>query len=144
MGTEVTITGTNLNCGTGQTLTFATVDTKSVTRTTTFVLDVQAGGRTAVVGPFTFLDRTPLAGVKLALGGKTTQTDSGGNFQVLDVPAGTNPLSVDTTPVNPQLPMYGMDVTTIAGQITQLPPFRIHPPLPPERFTRHSAPLVCH
>ena len=31
--------------------------------------------------------------------------------------------------------MYGMDVTTVAGQITPLPLFRIHPPLPPERFT---------
>jgi hypothetical protein len=113
----------------------ATVDTKTVTSTATFVLDVQAGGRTAVVGQFTLIDGTPLAGVKLALGGKNTQTDSGGNFQLLDVPARTNPLSVDTTPVHPQLPMYGMDVTTVAGQITQLPPFRIHPPLPPERFT---------
>jgi hypothetical protein len=113
----------------------ATVDTRSVTRTATFVLDVQAGGRTAVVGQFTLLDGTPLDGVKLALGGKNTQTDSGGNFQLLDIPEGTNPLSVDTTPVHPQLPMYGMDVTTVAGQITQLPPFRIHPPLPPERFT---------
>jgi RHS repeat-associated protein len=112
-----------------------TVDTKSVTRTATFVLDVQAGGRTAVVGQFTLLDGTPLAGVKLVLSGKNTQTDSGGNFQLLDVPEGTNPLSIDTTPVNPQLPMYGMDVTAVAGQITQLPPFRIHPPLPPERFT---------
>jgi YD repeat-containing protein len=113
----------------------ATVDTTPVTRTATFVLDVQAGGRTAVVGQFTLIDGTLLAGVKLALGGKNTQTDSGGNFQLLDLPEGTLPLSIDVTPVDPQLPMYGMDVTTVAGQITQLPPFRIHPPLPPERFT---------
>jgi DNA-binding response OmpR family regulator len=67
---------------------------------------------------FTLIDGTPLAGVKLALSGNNTQTDSGGNFQLLDVPAGTNPLSIDTTPVHPQLPMYGMDVTAVAGQIT--------------------------
>ena len=115
--------------------TTATVDTTPVTRTATVMLDVQAGGRTAVVGQFTFLDGTPLAGVKLALGGTNTQTDSGGNFQLLDVSAGTHPLSVDTTPMHPQLPMYGMDVTPVAGQVTQLPALRIHPPLPPERFT---------
>jgi RHS repeat-associated protein len=112
----------------------ASIDAEQVTRTALFTLVVQAGGRTALVGQFTLLDGTPLEGIQLTLAGQNIQTDGGGNFQFLDVPAGTQMLGVNATPVNPIFPMYGMDVTLIAGQTTQLPPFRIAPPPPPERF----------
>jgi hypothetical protein len=90
------------------------------------------------------VDGTPPAGVQLSLIQdsqtdsqtiQATQSDAAGNFQFLDVPAGTYTLGVNATAVHPQLPMYGMDVTVIAGQATRLEPFRIAPPPPPERFT---------
>lgn len=68
------------------------------------------------------------------MAGQTTQTDGGGNFQFLDVSAGIQMLGVDAAPIGPSFPMYGMDVTLVAGQTTQLPPFRIAPPPPLERF----------
>jgi YD repeat-containing protein len=113
----------------------ARVDATAVSRSVSATLTVIAGGRTALLGQFTLVDGTPLAGVQLSLAGQNTQTDAAGNFQFLDVPAGTHTLGINATPVHPQLPMYGMDVTLTAGQATRLEPFRITPPPPPERYT---------
>jgi hypothetical protein len=73
--------------------------------------------------------------VRLTLAGLTTTTDAAGAFLLLDVPADTQPLSVDANVARPGFPIYGVDVTLTAGQLTVLPPFRLTPPPPPERFT---------
>jgi RHS repeat-associated protein len=117
----------------------AAIDARSLTRTVDVTLIVQAGGRTALVGQVMLVDGTPLEGVILTFAGlegqPTQRTDSAGNFQFLDLPASTHTLSVDTTPVNPTFPIYGVDVTLTTGQTTVLLPFKITPPPPPERFT---------
>jgi RHS repeat-associated protein len=98
-------------------------------------LGVEAGGRTALSGQVLLVDGTPLPGVRLTLAGLTTTTDAAGAFLLLDLPAGTQPLSVDANVARPGFPIYGVDVTLVAGQLTTLPPFRLTPPPPPERFT---------
>lgn len=49
--------------------------------------------------------------------------------------AGKKTLSVNATGIHPKLPIYGIDVDIVPGQITQLGTLKICPPLPPERFT---------
>ncbi len=51
------------------------------------------------------------------------------------MPTGTQTLAVDANAARPGFPIYGVDVTLTAGQTTVLPPFRLTPPPPPERFT---------
>ncbi|MGH9893469.1 MAG: PKD domain-containing protein, partial [bacterium] len=71
-------------------------DAGPITRSVPFGLSVEPGGRTALIGRFMLIDGPPLQGVKLTLAGQTTETDSGGNFQFLDPPAGMQNLAVDT------------------------------------------------
>ena len=133
----LTLTATPAAAPTTATITIAAtaaVDGASVTRTATTTLSVLAGGRTAALGQVTFVDGTPIAGVRLTLAGATTTSDAGGNFRLLDVPAGVQMLGIDANAAQSGLPIYGVDVTLIAGQATQLAPFRITPPPPPERF----------
>jgi len=112
----------------------AAIDGAPVTRTAGITLTVAAGGRTAALGQITFVDGTPIAGVRLTLGGVATASDAGGNFRFLDVPPGTQMLGIDANAAQSGLPIYAVDVTLTAGQATQLAPFRITPPPPPERF----------
>ncbi|MGE3540529.1 MAG: RHS repeat-associated core domain-containing protein [Candidatus Tectimicrobiota bacterium] len=111
------------------------IDGTSVARAVPATLTVQPGGQTALIGQFTLINGTPLAGIKLVLADKMTTTDAAGNFQLIDLPAGKQTLSVDATPADPQLPIYSIDVTLVAGQILRVAPFRICPPLPPERYS---------
>jgi len=106
-----------------------------VTRTANVTVTVQQGGRTALIGQITFVDGTPIEGVRLALGDQSTAADAGGNFKFLDPPEGTQMLGIDANAAQPGLPIYAVDVTLIAGQATQLPPLRITPPPLPESFT---------
>ena len=76
-----------------------------------------------------------MAGVKLVLAQREQQTDAAGNFQFLDVPSGVLTLSIDTTPVDPALPMYAVDVTLEAGALLELTRFVHHPVPPAEAFT---------
>jgi hypothetical protein len=112
----------------------APTDLGPVTRTATIALNVEPGGRTALAGQFTFVDGAPIGGIQLTLAGLTTTTDAGGNFLILDPPAGTHMLSIDANAAQAGLPIYAVDVTLVAGQATSLPVFRITPPPPPERF----------
>jgi len=112
----------------------ATLDAAAITRSATLGLTIVPGGRTAALGQITFTDGTPIVGVRLTLASITATSDAGGNFQLLDVPAGQQMIGIDANVAQPGLPIYGIGVTLVAGQATQLAPFRITPPPPPERF----------
>ncbi len=94
-------------------------------------LGVEAGGRTALAGQVLVVDGTPLPGVRLTLAGLTATTNAAGAFLLLDVPAGTQTLSVDANAARPGFPIYGVDVTLVAGQTTPSPPSRSPHPHPP-------------
>ncbi len=113
----------------------AQVNGQDVTQSASASVTVLAGGRTALLGQIRLVSGTPLANVKVSVTDKTTQTDSGGNFLLLDLPAGDQVMSVDATPANPKFPIFGVSVTLVAGQAVQLPPQFIYPPPPSERFT---------
>lgn len=120
--TSVTVTAT------------ATVDGVRLSRSVAVALAVVAGGRTAALGRITVADGTPIGGVRLTLAAATASTDAAGNFQLVDVPAGQQMLGIDANAAQPGLPIYGIEVTLVAGQATQLAPLRITPPPPAERF----------
>ena len=112
----------------------AIVDSASVTRIAGPTVNVVPGGRTVALGQVTFTDGTPIAGIRLTLASATTTSDAGGNFRLFDVPAGQQMLGVDANAAQAGLPIYGVAVMLVAGQATQLAPFRIMPPPPTERF----------
>jgi YD repeat-containing protein len=121
----------------------ATIDARSVTKTTNFDVTVLQGNRSALLGQFVLKNGPPMAGVILTLISHTdgsmlgqTTTDAAGNFTFLDPPAGVLTLSVNTTPFDPTkpYPIYGADVTIVAGTVTVLPIFTITPPPPPQAF----------
>jgi RHS repeat-associated protein len=112
----------------------AILEGASAARTAMATVAVIPGGRTAALGQVTLVDGTPIAGVRLTLAGTTTSSDAGGNFRLLDVPAGQQMLGVDAHAAQSGLPIYAVDVMLVASQATQLAPFRITPPPPPERF----------
>jgi RHS repeat-associated protein len=112
----------------------APTDLGTQTRTTTVTLEVIPGGRTAVLGRFTFVDGRPIPGIRVAVGPVTGTTDDAGNFQLLDVASGPQMLAIDANTAQPGLPIYAVEVAPVAGQAIQLPPLRITPPPPPERF----------
>lgn len=112
----------------------AVVDGLTVSHSVPAILHVMAGGQTAILGKFVLLNGPPLEGVKLTLAGQTTHTDAGGNFQFVGIPAGKQTMSVDATPADPRLPIYGVDVEPVEGRTLQLQPFQICPPLPDERY----------
>lgn len=105
------------------------------TQTLSLKLELLAGGRTALAGQFLTSDGVPIPGVLLRLGGVEMRSDAGGNFLLLDVPAGTQTLGIDANVAVAGFPIYGVDVSLTAGQATVLPTFHITPPPPPERFT---------
>src|SRR5207244_514003 len=76
----------------------APIDGREVAHAVSANLTVLEGGRTALVGQFLLVNGTPLAGVTLTFselpGQPTTQTDSAGNFQFLDLPAGTHTMGI--------------------------------------------------
>lgn len=124
----VTLTGTAL------------LETGARTQSVPLTLQVLAqGGQTAVSGQMLRVDGTPIPDVIVKVqtpsGPIQTQADAAGNFLLQQVPAGTVQLMIDANAAVPGYPMYAADVVATAGQVTVLPPFRITPPPPPERFT---------
>jgi len=121
----------------------ATIDAQSVSKTMNFDLTVLQGNRTALLGQFLLSNGPPMPGVILKLishvdGSELaeTTTDAGGNFLFLDPPAGVLTLSVNTTPFDPTrpFPIYGIDVTVMAGQATVVGPFKVSEPPPASAF----------
>jgi RHS repeat-associated protein len=121
----------------------ASIDAQVVNKSVTFDLTILEGNRTSLLGQFVLKGGQPMPGVVLKLishvdGSELaeTTTDDGGNFVFLDPPAGVLTLSVDTTPFDPSrpYPMYGVDVTLVAGQATVVGPFTVTPPPPPSAF----------
>lgn len=103
-------------------------------------------GETGVTGQFVFLHGSPLKGVELTVhtpgcddavptNCPTTRTDAGGNFQFVGLPTGKHKMTVDCTPVDQRLPIYGVDIVPVEGEVVQLDQFKICPPLPAERYT---------
>src|SRR5262245_38018437 len=112
----------------------AQTDLGAQTRTATVMLEVTPGGRTAVVGRFTFADGRPIAGVRTTIGSVTASSDAAGSFSLVDVPSGTQMLMIDANAAQPGLPIYAVETTVIGGQPTELPPLRVTAPPPPELF----------
>lgn len=113
----------------------ASIDGLDVTHSAASTVTVLGAGRTGIQGRFTFDNGSPMAGVKLTLGEQTTATDAAGDFQLLDVPAGLQTMSIDTTPIDPIMPMYAVDVTLTAGEILELAPLVHYRMPPPEAYT---------
>ena len=113
----------------------ASLDTGPSTQTVPLAVAVQAGGRTAVAGQFVTVEGEPIPGVVVRLGAVQTMADAAGNFLLADVPSGTQQLMIDANAARAGYPMYAADVTLVASETTILPPFRITPPPPAERFT---------
>jgi RHS repeat-associated protein len=112
----------------------AVLDGIVVRQTAAVQLDVVPGQHTALGGRLVLVDGTPIAGAKLTLAGGTLDTDAGGNFLFLDPPAGRHMLALDVNAARAGLPIYAIDVELASGVATRLPPLRITPPPPPERF----------
>lgn len=128
--------GTEIFTVTGQAL----IEGIDVSHSAVANLEVLEGGRTSVQGRFVFNDDQPMVGVKVTFAKTTSEereiiTDGSGSFRFIDVPAGLHTLSIDTTPIDPVMPMYAVDVTLTEGQLLDLPPFVHYPLPPPEAFT---------
>ncbi|HEV8471165.1 MAG TPA: RHS repeat-associated core domain-containing protein [Methylomirabilota bacterium] len=95
-------------------------------------VDTLAAAR-AIGGQVTFVDGEPLAGVRLSLAGAVASTDDGGNFVFVDPPPGGQMLGVDANAARAGLPIYAVTVD-VAERPSRLPPLRITPPPPAERF----------
>lgn len=114
----------------------AVIDGVTVRRTATVDVDVVSGARTALGGRLVLVDDMPIAGARVTLAGTTLDTDPGGNFLFVDAPAGRHMLALDVNAARAGLPIYAIDVELAAGVPTRLPPLRITPPPPPDRFVR--------
>jgi RHS repeat-associated protein len=101
---------------------------------TSVAVDVLAGQHTALGGRLALVDDTPIAGARLSLNGVVSLSDAGGNFLFVDAPAGRQTLGVDANAATAGWPIYAIDVELVGGRATRLPPLRITPPPPPERF----------
>jgi RHS repeat-associated protein len=114
----------------------AKLETGSRTESVPLTLQVQNGaGRTMVSGQVLTVADRPIPNVPISLGTTQARTDAAGNFLLPDVPSGAQFLVVDANSAVPGFPMYNTAVTLIANQVNVLPPFRITPPPPAERFT---------
>ena len=112
----------------------AVIDGVAVRRTATVHAEVIPVAQTALGGRLVLVDDTPIAGANITLAGVTITTDAGGNFLFVDGPSGRQTLGLDVNAARAGLPIYAIDVDIARGAPTQLPPLRITPPPPPERF----------
>ena len=112
----------------------AVVDGVSRSQTTTTMLTIGAPGQTAVAGRVLLSSGEPLPGVQVAIGPARATSDAAGNFLVLTPPTGTQMMGIDANAARAGLPIYAVDVTVAADQITSLPPTWLTTPPPPERF----------
>ena len=118
----------------------ATEAGQPMVRTTTLDLIIQAAtGVTGVKGRFVTPEGVGIAGVivraDLPINDPQTTTDAAGNFQLVNLPAGTLSLRFDATPANPLYPIWPFEMTLPANQVTVLPDWTISPPPIIERFT---------
>jgi len=104
-------------------------------RTAATTVNILAGGQTTLSGQFLTNAGNPIPNIQLSIGSAQTQTDGAGNFLFPSVPSGTQQLMVDANAAQAGFPIYAMDFTLTAGVTTGLPPFRINPPPPSNRFT---------
>ena len=134
--TTLTLEATSTGAASGPVLVEATavIDGAMIRRTTTVQVDVVSGVHTALGGRLVLADDTPIAGARVTLAGTTLDTDAGGNFLFVDAPAGRQTLGLDVNAARAGLPIYAIDVELTRGAPTRLPPLRITPPPPPERF----------
>ena len=118
----------------------ATEAGQPIVRTTTLDLIIQAAtGVTGVKGRFVTPEGVGIAGVivraDLPANDPQTTTDAAGNFQLVNLPAGTLSLRFDATPANPLYPIWPYELTLPANQVTVLPDWTINPPPTIEKFT---------
>ena len=97
-------------------------------------LTIGAPGQTAVAGRVLLSSGDPLPGVQVAMGPVRATSDAAGNFLLLAPPTGTQMMGVDANAARAGLPIYAIDVTVVAGEITALAPIWLTAPPPPERF----------
>jgi len=112
----------------------AVIDGATIRRSTAVDVEVLPGIHTALAGRLLLVDDTPIVGARVTLGGVTLDTDAGGNFLFVDAPPGRQMLGLDVNAARAGLPIYAIDVELTGGVPTRLPPLRITPPPPPERF----------
>lgn len=112
----------------------AVIDGATVRRAMSVDVDVVPGARTALGGRLVLVDDTPIAGARVTLAGTALDTDAAGSFVFVDPPPGRHMLGLDLNVARAGLPIYAIDVELPSGVPTRLPPLRITPPPPPERF----------
>ncbi|MEW6246480.1 MAG: RHS repeat-associated core domain-containing protein [Nitrospirota bacterium] len=100
------------------------VDGVSTVRSVPVTIEVQAPGVTSLTGQVLDEDARPVKGVLVKLGALQVSTDDGGNFLLLNPPAGADQLLlIDGGPAStPQhsLPIVPYKVTIVAGQANTL------------------------
>jgi len=112
----------------------ATIDGQVVTRSTSLMLAVVTGGPTSLTGQVLTVDGEPIPGVELYMGAGVVTTDAAGNFFFGNVPSGTQQMMIDANAARPGFPIYAMDLVLVENQPNLLPPIRLTPPPPLERF----------
>jgi RHS repeat-associated protein len=134
--TTLTLTPATADAASGTVIVEATaiIDGAVVRRATTVELDIVPGEHTALGGRLLLGHDSPIAGAHVTLAGTTLETDAGGNFFFLDPPPGRHMLGVDAHTARAGLPIYAIDVDLVGGRATRVPPLRITPPPPSERF----------
>src|SRR5262249_8299198 len=98
------------------------------------MLTIGSAGTNAVAGRVLLSSGEPLPGVQVAIGAARATSDAAGNFLLLAPPTGTQMMGIDANAARAGLPIYAVDVTVVASQITSLPPTWLTAPPPPERF----------
>ncbi len=111
------------------------VDDIETTRSATVTLQMAAAGTTSIAGRFLTVDEVPIPNVLVQIAAVQTHSDAAGNFLLQNVLEGAQALMIDANVAVAGYPIYKVDLQITAGQLLTLPPFRITPPPPPERYT---------
>ena len=110
------------------------VDGVARTQSATAALIIEPPGLAAVAGRFVLTSGEPLQGVGVSIGAARTTSDAAGNFLVRAPSAGAQVMGIDANAARPGLPIYAMDVTVEADEVTMLPTVWLTTPPPAERF----------
>jgi RHS repeat-associated protein len=113
------------------------LETGPTTQAVPLTLQVQASaGQTAVSGQFiNTITGVPIPNVRVTIGTAQAVADAAGYFLLVGVPSGVQQLMIDANVAVAGFPIYAMDLTLTPGITNVLPPLRIMPPPPAERFT---------
>ena len=101
-----------------------TVDGGAATRTQSVVVEVAAGGVTALAGRVLDTNAAPVAGVTLSLDGRSTTTDAAGNFLLWPVIAGPDRflfIEGSTAVPDRKYPSFPVLLRIDAGRVNTLP-----------------------